>query len=181
MKEDTRNAIKELIAAYREQREINMEDIRDDSVKEAAIKQWEMGQHLFMWGVLHKGWDAIITNNLRGTRRSSTKWLAILCNKIWMITEGMWFHRNDKEHPGKDTNALSEERNRAANERIDTIYGRTEKPETSPVGGQGFISSDKSKHAEKKIEIQKTMDTRCGKGTRWLRQGWNTSTRSKTI
>ena len=72
MKQDTRNAIKELIMAYREQREINLDDIRDESVKDTAMKQWEMGQRLFMWGVLHKGWDAIITNDLRGTRRSST-------------------------------------------------------------------------------------------------------------
>ena len=43
--------------AYREQREINMDEIRDEAVKEVAVKQWDMGQHLFLWGVLHKGWD----------------------------------------------------------------------------------------------------------------------------
>ena len=66
MKQDTRNAIKELIMAYREQRDINMDGIRDEAVKEVAMKQWEMGQHLFMWGVLCKGWDAIIINDLVG-------------------------------------------------------------------------------------------------------------------
>ena len=160
MKQDTRNAIKELIAAYREQREINMEDIRDDSVKEAAIKQWEMGQHLFMWGVLHKGWDAIITNNLRSTRRSSTKWLAILCNKIWMITEGMWFHRNEKEHPGKDTNALSEERYRAANERIDTIYGRIPRNlRLLPLVDRVLFRQTKARMQKRKLRYKK----------RWIR------------
>ena len=39
MEQDTRNAIKELIMAYREQREINLDDIRDESVKDAAMKQ----------------------------------------------------------------------------------------------------------------------------------------------
>ena len=41
-----------------------------------------------------------------------------------MITEGIWFHRNEKEHLGKDTNALSEERIREVNERIENIYAR---------------------------------------------------------
>ena len=50
MKQDTRNANKELIMAYREQhqREINMDEIRDEAVKEVAVKQWKMGQHLLL-------------------------------------------------------------------------------------------------------------------------------------
>jgi len=50
---------------------------------------------------LHKSWDKVMEKHLKGSRKSSTRWLAKLSNRIWEITGDQWKHRNDIEH-GED-------------------------------------------------------------------------------
>jgi len=77
-----------------------------------------------------------------------------------MITEVMWFHRNEKEHPGNDTNALSEERNRAANERIDNIYGRIQRNlRLLPLVDRVLFCQTKARMQKRKLRYKK----------RWIR------------
>jgi len=115
-------AINELLRAHREQREPNWHLVSDDMIKTTMKQQWTMSKLALQWGFLHKGWVPIITEHLKGTKRSAPKWLAILSNRIWEITEDLWKHRNDVEHGNEKANQLSSAQHRILDEQIDRIY-----------------------------------------------------------
>jgi hypothetical protein len=117
-------AINELLRAHREQREPNWQLVSDDTIKTTMKQQWNMSKLALQWGFLHKGWVPIITEHLKGTKRSAPKWLAILSNRIWEITEDLWKHRNDVEHGNEKRNKLSSDKHTILDEQIDRIYTR---------------------------------------------------------
>ena len=114
-------AIKELLLAFREARDPIWSNIKDVKILEIAKAQWFLSNNIIMF-FLHKSWDKIMMQHLKESRKSSTKWLATLSNKIWEITEDQQKHHNDIEYGDDKQNSRSKQINIEVNGEIDKLY-----------------------------------------------------------
>ena len=121
-----RQAIELLICAARDNKVPDFEDIIDDDIKAAALKQWNLGPQLILWGLWVKDWVPIQAKTLEGTRKCPRVWISKLVNEIWKITEDMWKLRNEAEHKDEKSR-VNKERNEKIDEKIDTIYDKLPK------------------------------------------------------
>jgi len=146
-------AIVELIQAYRDERQPDFEIIDDDDVRSAMQSQWDMGPSLLLWGVLHTEWEDIITEHLAGTRRSTPKWLAQMCNTIWEITDNLWKNRNKQEHKADDS-PINIQRNLVADRLIDDIYGIIPPLRLLPRSDKNLFQATKAQRKAKYLKVK---------------------------
>ncbi len=64
--------------------------------------------------------------------------LSGVCNKIWEITDSMWFLRNEKEH-NKSNNEINITRNNEINEKTDRIFNRIPPMSLLPLTDRTFF------------------------------------------
>ena len=147
--------IRELILAFREAREPIWTKIDDESIKEIARAQWFLSNPAIMWGFLHKSWDKIMEKHLKGSRKSSTRWLARLSNRIWEITEDQWKHRNDIEHGEDKENARSKQINTDMNIEIDRLFDSAPPLRQLPVTSRHFFGKGRKWRKNRKIRDKK--------------------------
>ena len=145
-------AIKELLNASREQRDPVWTIIDDMEIRAIAQEQWFLSNITIMWGFFHKSWNDIVQKHLLGTRRSSHKWLAILSNRIWEITEDAWKHRNSIEHGDDENNERSKEINQELDKEVDSIYDSVPPMRQLPVTSRHFFGKGRTWRKNRKIK-----------------------------
>ena len=130
-------AITELLISVHEGREI-IEENFPHSVSQAVLNQMSMGRHMLQWGILSKQWRCIVQEYLQGTRKSTFKVLATLCNKIWAVTEKLWKNRCDEEH-NNENSLINDKRSQKVDEDIDKIYEGLPSLRSLPMVDRAFF------------------------------------------
>jgi len=105
-----------------------------------------------MWGFFHKSWNEIVKRHLAGTWKSSHKWLAILSNRIWDITEDAWKHRNRIEHGDDKNNERSNDINHELDKEVDEIFDSAPPIRQLPVTSRHFFGKGRTQRKNRKIK-----------------------------
>jgi len=104
-----------------------------------------------LWGFLRKSWDKIMEKHLKGSRKSSTRWLARLSNGIWEMTEDQWKHRNGIEHGEDKQNARRKQINIDRNIEIDKLFDSALPLRQLPVTSRHFFGKGRKWRKNRKI------------------------------
>ena len=147
---EMRVALIELILAYHDDREPEWEKL-SYNVRQIAKIQWDMGNHLLLWGVTSLGWRSILDEYLHNTRKSSKIRMALICGRIWEITDSMWMLRNEHEHKDKD-NVLNRMRNENQNILIDRIYNKLPSMRFLPMSDRHFFNKSSEWIKKRKLK-----------------------------
>jgi len=137
-------AIRELLRAHRNRTRPRWHLVDDEDTIQTMKQQWSLSKVSLLWGFLHTGWRPIIDRHFKGSRKSSARWLSILCGRIWGITEQLWEHRNTIEHGVDANNHLAEERHSELNEQIDAIFDRVPALRYLPLTSRHFFTQNKA-------------------------------------
>ena len=93
--------------------------------------------------------------HLKGSRKSSTRWLARLSNRIWEITEDQWKHCNDIEHGEDKENARRKQINIDTNIKIDKLFDSAPPLRQLPVTSRHFFGKGRKWRKNRKIRDKK--------------------------
>ena len=143
-------AITELLISVHEGREM-IEESFPHSVSQAVLNQMSMGRHMLQWGILSKQWRCIVQEYLQGTRKSTFKVLATLCNKIYAVTEKLSKNRCDEEH-NNENSLINNKRSQKADEDIDKIYEGLPSLRSLPMVDRAFFKRKKKWRKKQKLK-----------------------------
>ena len=91
-------------------------------------------------------------SHFKGSRKSSARWLLILCGRIWGITKQLWEHGNKIEHGVDENNHLAEDRHTELNAQIDTIFDRVPALRYLPLTSRHFFTQTKAWRKRRKLQ-----------------------------
>ena len=95
------------------------------------------------------------SHHLFGTWRSSHKWLAILSNRIWKITEDLWYYWKSIEHGDDDTNERSKDINNELDKAVDEIFDSAPPLRHIPVTSRHFFGKRRVWRKNGIIKVEK--------------------------